>query len=66
MVAKIDELFEDIHAHPFEGKGKPEPLKWGLHGHWSRRITDSYRLVYAVKGDLLTIHLVTDHYSRRN
>jgi Txe/YoeB family toxin of toxin-antitoxin system len=62
----LDTYLEDIHAHPFEGKRKPEPLKWDLRGYWSRRITDSYRLVYAVKGDLPTVHLVTDHHGRRN
>jgi len=62
MVARVDAILDDIHAHPFVGKGKPEPLKWNLRGYWSRRITDAYRLIYAVKGNLLSVHLISDHY----
>ncbi len=42
-------LIRDIQRHPYEGLGKPEPLKHGLSGYWSRRITDEHRLVYKVE-----------------
>lgn len=45
---KIYELLKEIRRNPFEGKGKPEPLKHHLKGYWSRRISDEYRLIYKV------------------
>lgn len=54
IVRRIHELIKDTTRHPFEGIGKPEPLRHALTGYWSRRITDEHRLVYkAVDGDLL-------------
>ena len=48
---RIDQLIKSIREDgPFKGLGKPEPLKWGLHGCWSRRIDDHNRLVYEVFG----------------
>lgn len=53
---KINDLILDITSNPFEGKGKPEPLKYKLSGYWSRRITLEHRLVYQVlDGDLYII-----------
>lgn len=46
----VNDLIADIRASPFRGLGKPEPLKFGLKGWWSRRITQEYRLVYRVSG----------------
>lgn len=54
-VKKINELIKDASRTPFEGKGKPEPLKHNLAGFWSRRITSEHRLVYAVSDDALLI-----------
>jgi len=51
LVARINELIRDALRHPFEGIGKPEPLKGPLKGWWSRRITQEHRLVYTVKGE---------------
>jgi toxin YoeB len=48
--AAIDELIADIKRHPFEGLGKPEPLKFNQRGWWARRITKEHRLVYRVSG----------------
>jgi len=45
---KIVELIKDIERSPFSGIGKPEPLKYGLSGFWSRRISEEHRLVYQV------------------
>lgn len=50
IVDKIKELLKDIKKSPFQGKGKPEPLKYDLKGFWSRRITGEHRLVYKVEG----------------
>ena len=50
IVAKIKELLKDIRKSPFQGIGKPEPLKYDLKGYWSRRITGEHRLVYKVDG----------------
>lgn len=62
MVKKIKELIKDACRTPFEGKGKPEPLRHNLAGFWSRRITEEHRLVYAVKDDALQIAACRYHY----
>ena len=46
----INDLINDTRKTPFKGLGKPEPLKYGLKGWWSRRITGEHRLVYRVSG----------------
>lgn len=50
MLARINELIEAIRRQPFQGIGKPEPLRGTLQGFWSRRITREHRLVYIVTG----------------
>ncbi len=50
IINKIKELLKSIRENPFKGIGKPEPLKFGLKGYWSRRITQEHRLVYKVTG----------------
>lgn len=52
---KIDQLVEDIKLHPFTGLGKPEALKHGLSGYWSRRINLEHRLIYKIEGDTIII-----------
>lgn len=47
---KIKDLLNDIRKTPFQGLGKPEPLKYDLKGFWSRRITGEHRLVYGIEG----------------
>ena len=47
---RINELLKAIRQNPFQGIGKPEPLKYDLKGWWSRRITGEHRLVYKVSG----------------
>ena len=59
---RINLLIRDIQRSPFEGIGKPEPLKHQLAGYWSRRIDDANRLVYRVKGDEITIAQCGGHY----
>ena len=55
-------LIDDIKRHPFEGIGKPEPLRHDLSGFWSRRITDEHRLVYAIEGQQILIAQARYHY----
>ena len=43
---RINKLIKDTQRNPFEGLGKPEPLKSNLQGFWSRRIDDEHRLIY--------------------
>ncbi len=50
--------------NPFEGIGKPEPLKGPLSGSWSRRITSEHRIVYRVKDNILVIQQCRFHYSK--
>lgn len=50
IVQKIKDLLNEINKTPFNGTGKPEPLKFDLKGYWSRRITGEHRLVYKVEG----------------
>jgi toxin YoeB len=50
VLQRINELLRDMTRHPFEGIGKPEPLKGTLKGLWSRRITQEHRVIYAVVG----------------
>ena len=47
---KIGALLKDISRNPFQGLGKPEPLKFDLKGYWSRRISGEHRLVYKIEG----------------
>ncbi len=60
--AKINELIKDVQRTPFEGKGKPEPLKYDLTGFWSRRITREHRLVYQVVDSDIFIYACKFHY----
>ena len=46
ILKKINDLIDNISRTPFEGLGKPEPLKNELSGYWSRRITEKHRLIY--------------------
>lgn len=51
MLFRINDLIKDTMRHPFDGIGKPEPLRGNLKGQWSRRITQEHRLTYLVKTD---------------
>ena len=59
---RINRLIKATKSNPFEGIGKPEPLKENLSGFWSRRIDDTNRLVYAVDDKYLTIISCRFHY----
>ena len=62
MLRKINELIKVIQRTPYEGIGKPEPLKLELSGYWSRRIDREHRLVYRVTRDDLLIYSCRFHY----
>jgi toxin YoeB len=62
VVQRINALIRDIERTPFEGIGKPEPLKYALSGYWSRRITDEHRIVYKIEGDAVQIAQLRYHY----
>ena len=63
VLRKINQLIRDMQRDPFDGIGKPEPLKQNLSGFWSRRITDEHRIVYLVDGDSLVIAQCRSHYA---
>jgi toxin YoeB len=62
VLARINTLIQDILREPSSGIGKPEPLKHGFAGYWSRRINDEHRIVYRVKDDSLLIAQLRYHY----
>ncbi len=62
IVRRINALIRDIQRTPFEGVGKPEPLKHALSGYWSRRIDGTHRIVYKVEGEDLRIAQLRHHY----
>lgn len=62
ILKRINKLINDVKRSPFEGIGKPEPLKENLSGFWSRRIDDTNRLVYIVDDQAITIISCLYHY----
>jgi len=64
VAKRLLKLIEECKRTPFEGLGKPEPLRDNFSGYWSRRITEEHRLVYKVKGDELWIAQTRYHYTK--
>ena len=62
MLKRINKLIKEISRSPFKGIGKPEPLRHGLSGYWSRRINDEHRIVYKIIEDALLIAQLRYHY----
>jgi toxin YoeB len=62
LLKRINALIKETIRSPFEGIGKPEPLKANLSGYWSRRINEEHRLVYAAKGGDLIVVACRYHY----
>jgi len=62
ILKRINTLIDACLCDPFSGIGKPEQLKYGAEGSWSRRITDEHRLVYLVVADDLVILQARYHY----
>ncbi len=63
MALRVIRLIEDTKRSPFEGIGKPEPLRHEFSGYWSRRINEEHRLVYKIEGNELWIAQARYHYS---
>lgn len=62
ILQRINILIQESQRTPFAGIGKPEPLKHGMSGYWSRRINDEHRMVYKVESDALFIAQLRYHY----
>ena len=66
IIKKISELLRAIEENPFEGIGKPEPLRYNLNGVWSRRINQEHRLIYEIIDEntieILNIISLKGHY----
>ncbi len=62
ILKRINTLIKEIQRNPYEGIGKPEPLKYDFSGYWSRRINDEHRIVYQIKQDSLLIAQLRYHY----
>jgi toxin YoeB len=61
---RINQLIKDIDRTPFDGIGKPEPLKHEYQGYWSRRIDESNRLIYKIENDTIIITQCRTHYGK--
>lgn len=62
VAVRVLDLVEAVIRDPFQGIGKPEPLKYVLAGAWSRRITEEHRLVYAVSAERVDFLQARYHY----
>jgi toxin YoeB len=62
ILKKILQLTKDIIKNPYSGIGKPEQLKHGLTGYWSRRINQDHRFVYVVENETLYVYSLKGHY----
>jgi len=63
LVIKVMELIKDILRSPFDGLGKPEPLKHEYQGCWSRRISDEHRLIYQMEENKIIVLSCKGHYA---
>lgn len=63
LLKRINSLIKDIQRNPYEGIGKPEPLKGDLSGWWSRRIDDTHRIVYREQDGNIIIASCYGHYT---
>ena len=59
---RINALIKDIQRNPYQGIGKPEPLRGNLSGWWSRRIDETNRIVYYELGEVIYIISCMGHY----
>jgi len=62
ILKRVNALIQDIQRSPFSGTGKPEMLKHGLSGYWSRRINDEHRIIYRIEADSVFIAQARYHY----
>ena len=64
LLNRINQLIQDVMRNGNEGIGKPEPLKHGFQGYWSRRINAEHRLIYKINDDEVRIAACRYHYER--
>ena len=62
IALRVLRLVEAVLRNPFDGEGKPEPLRYYLRGCWSRRITQEHRLVYLVRDERIDFLQARYHY----
>jgi toxin YoeB len=62
LLNRINTLIKEIMRDPFDGLGKPEPLKHALSGYWSRRINDEHQIVYKMRDSSILIAQLRYHY----
>ena len=62
ILQRINTLIKEIMRSPFQGMGKPEPLKHALSGYWSRRINDEHRIIYKITEETVQIAQLRYHY----
>lgn len=62
IVERIKQLIEAIQDSPFQGIGKPEPLKYNYSGMWSRRINREHRIIYKIEAGDIIIQSLKEHY----
>ena len=62
ILRRINNLIKETKRNPFEGVGKPEPLKHALSGYWSRRINNEHRFVYKVSENSIFTAQLRYHY----
>ena len=62
ILRRINTLIKEIMRSPFQGMGKPEPLKHALSGYWSRRINDEHRIIYKITEEAVQIAQLRYHY----
>jgi toxin YoeB len=64
IMRRINDLIKDIDRNGNDGIGKPEPLRHGFQGYWSRRINDEHRLIYKVAEAEIHIAACRYHYGK--
>ncbi|HEY8782588.1 MAG TPA: Txe/YoeB family addiction module toxin [Mucilaginibacter sp.] len=64
-VKKVENIISELYDHPETGIGKPERLRFGLSGYWSRQINKKDRLIYIIEDSIVTVTIVSaiGHYS---
>ena len=65
QLKRINELIKDIDRSPYDGIGKPEPLRANLQGYWSRRIDSEHRIIYTVENNQVVFISFRYHYERK-
>lgn len=62
ILARINNIIQEIRREPFSGIGKPEPLRHALAGYWSRRVNDEHRIIYKIQDNSVLLAQLRFHY----